>query len=156
MKKIITPILLALSVSTNVFALNVNDTVPTALSKYIKIDNNQNKLYIIDFFASWCGSCKKELPLISKINKTINKNQVEIIGIDVDKNVKSGIKFQKKLNLDFRIINDPQGNVISVFNPIGMPTIYYVKNNKIIKIIPGAIKDIDEQILSDIATFKTK
>jgi len=138
--------------SLNLFALNTGDKIPQSLSNYIGL-NVENKIYIIDFFASWCNSCKKELPLISKIHNS--KNSIyQIIGIDVDKNVNKGIAFQKKLNLKFKIINDPQSNVISVFNPIGMPTIYYVKNRTILKIIPGAVKNIDQQILSDIKNIE--
>jgi hypothetical protein len=40
--------------------------------------------------------------------------------------------------------------IISEFNPLGMPTLYYIKNKKIIKIITGAVHGIDEQILNDL------
>ncbi|MEA3228962.1 MAG: TlpA disulfide reductase family protein, partial [Campylobacterota bacterium] len=114
-------------------------------------------IYVIDFFASWCGSCKKEIPLISLANQKIDKTKVEIIGIDVDKKLKDGEKFQNRLKsknqLNFRVINDPQGNIISKFAPIGMPTLYYVKNKKVLKIIVSAVDEIDKKILADIKTM---
>lgn len=134
----------------NLLAYDKDDTISSDISSHLGC--TQDKVYIIDFFASWCGSCKKELPLISKVNSQIDKNKVEIIGIDVDKSVQKGIDFQNRLkadgNLNIRVINDPQNLVIAEFKPIGMPTLYFIKHNKIIDIITGAVDDIDEVILN--------
>jgi len=137
---------------TNLIAYDKGDTISDSIASYLGC--NGDKVYIIDFFASWCGSCKKEIPLISKANTAIDTNKVEIIGVDVDKDINAGIKFQNKLkgenSLNFRVINDPQNLIISEFSPIGMPTLYYVKNKKVVGIITGAVDDIDEKIINDL------
>ncbi len=137
---------------TNLYAYEKGDTISDAIASHI--GSTQDKVYVIDFFASWCGSCKKEIPLISKVNTQVDKTKVEIIGIDVDKNVQQGIKFQNTLKndgkLNFRVVNDPQNLVIAEFAPLGMPTLYYVKNKKVVGIITGAIDNIDEKILNDL------
>ena len=152
MKSIIVSLLLL----TNLIAYQEGDTISQNMASHLGL--KADKVYVIDFFASWCSSCKKEIPLISQVNKKIDSKKVEIIGVDVDKDVKQGIAFQKKLKsigkLNFRVINDPQNLVISEFSPIGMPTLYYVKNNKIIAIITGAVDGIDEKILSDLEGIK--
>ena len=137
---------------TNLIAYNHGDTIDDSMAAHLGI--NSDKLYVVDFFASWCSSCKKELPLVSEINADLDASKVEIIGIDVDKDISKGIKFQEKLkgegHLNFRVINDPQNLIISEFQPIGMPTLYYIKNKKIVKVITGAVDGIDEVILHDI------
>jgi len=137
---------------TNLLAYNQGDTINDSMASHLGMKSD--KLYVVDFFASWCSSCKKELPLVSKINKGLDTNSVEIIGIDVDKDVSKGMKFQEKLksegSLTFRVINDPQNLIISEFQPIGMPTLYYIKNRKVMKIITGAVDEIDRVILRDI------
>jgi len=110
----------------------------------------KDKIYIVDFFASWCTSCKIELPLISKVNTQINKDKYEIIGINSDKDIQKGKSFVKKLNLNFPIIYDTKSKLISKFNPIGVPAIYYIHNFKIKNIIYGAVPNIDKKILEDI------
>ena len=148
MKKIIVSIILVV----NLFAYQKGDVISEAMGQHLGI--KEDKIYIVDFFASWCGSCKKEIPLISIVNSKIDHSKVEIIGIDVDKDVNNGIEFQKSLKvqgkMNFRVINDPQNLVISKFNPIGMPTLYYIKDKKIVGIITGAIDSIDEKILKDL------
>jgi len=156
MNKILKITTISLLLFSNIYAYEKGDTISDAIASHIQV--TQDKLYIIDFFASWCGSCKKEIPLISLANQKIDTTKVEIIGIDVDKKVAQGIKFQNKLkkdnHLNFRVINDPQNLVIADFAPIGMPTLYYIKNKKIVKIITGAVDNIDKVILQDIKEMR--
>jgi len=141
---------------TNLIAYDKGDTINDSIASHLGC--NDDKVYIIDFFASWCGSCKKELPLISVANTKIDSSKVEIIGVDVDKDVNAGIKFQNDLKnsnkLNFRVINDPQNLIISEFAPIGMPTLYYVKNKKVISIVTGAVDNIDEKIIDDLKAME--
>jgi len=147
LKKIILYTLLSVSS----FAYQKGDTVDIALQKQLHMV--KDKIYIIDFFASWCSSCKKEIPLISKVNKKIDPTHVEIIGIDVDKDNEKAMAFQKKLRLkeklNFRVVNDPKNIIVSKFNPIGMPALYYVKEGKVVDIIYGAVDNIDQKIILD-------
>lgn len=137
-------------------AYQKGDTISEAMTSHLGLESN--KTYIIDFFASWCGSCQKEIPLICTLDDKIDHSKVEIIGIDVDQKVNEGIAFQKRLKeqhqLHFRIINDPQNLIISDFAPLGMPTLYYVKDRKVLKVLTGAVDDIDQQILDDLKSME--
>ncbi len=114
----------------------------------------EGKIYILDFFASWCASCKKEIPDISQANRRFDKTKVEIIGIDVDTDVTKGKDFQAALlsknHLNFRVINDADNHIVKAFNPKAMPAIFYIKNRKVEKVIYGAIDGIDEILTEDI------
>lgn len=147
MKKLLLLTLLFLQLS----AYEVGDTVSKSMQTQLGLSDN-SKLYVVDFFASWCGSCQKELPLIATLDHKVDHSDVEIIGIDVDKDPAKGLAFQKELqqehHLTFRIINDAESQIIGTFNPIGMPTLYFIKDQKVIKIITGATDHIDEKILN--------
>ena len=133
-------------------ALDSGDTLPNLATE--KLSLQTDKVYIIDFFASWCHSCKKELPLINKLNNTIDKNETEIIGIDVDEDSEEGKKFQKELALNFKVINDANNELIGAFNPVGMPSVFIVKNSQIIAVIAGAKENIDSYILEGLKDLK--
>ena len=142
-------LLLVLTFSiANVYAYKVGDSLPQNVVNQLGL--NDSKVYVIDFFASWCASCKIELPLISKLNNNINKSKYKIIGIDVDEELEEGKDFVKSLNLNFDIIYDNENSLIEKFEPIGVPAIYYIKNNKVIKVIYGAVHNIDKKILDDL------
>ncbi len=109
---------------------------------------SKNKIYVIDFFASWCGSCKKEMPLLSRVNRSVNHSRIQFIGVDSDKNLRKGKAFQKKLRasgtLNFRVVNDPSNSIIRKFGPVGMPALYIIKDGKVVNHIFGAHANIDK------------
>jgi thiol-disulfide isomerase/thioredoxin len=143
-------ILLTLSFSTlSLLALDIGDKIPQEIQNKLELKDNQ--LYVLDFFASWCKSCKKELPLIEKVYEA---NATNIIAINVDKKKEDGEKLVAKLKLTFPVVYDEDKSLVKAFDPIGFPAIYYVKNNQILKVIVGAIDDIDEQIINDVKEMK--
>jgi thiol-disulfide isomerase/thioredoxin len=140
----------ALCFSTiSLMALDTGDTLSMDMQRELNLENN--KTYVIDFFASWCKSCKKELPLISKV---YNEHIVEVVGVNVDKKKEDAEAFVKELNLPFKVIYDTDKKFIEAFNPIGFPSLYYIKDGKIVKSIMGAVDAVDEQIAKDIEEIK--
>ncbi len=146
-------ILFTLSLSTlALMALGSGDCLPKLATQKLSLQND--KIYIIDFFASWCHSCQKELPLMTKLNNSIDKNKTEIIGIDVDEDIEEGKTFQKELALNFKVIDDTNNEIIGTFNPVGMPSVFIVKNSQIIAVIAGAKENIDSYILEGLKDLK--
>lgn len=147
---------LALLITLSLSAYEKGDRIHQKTLETLKLQ--KNRLYIIDFFASWCGSCKKELPLIAKVNTQIDHSKVEIIGIDVDSKLTQALAFQKKMKasgaINFRVINDTDNKIIRDFKAVGMPSLYYVKNGKVLDIIVGAVHQIDQRILHDVQKFQ--
>ena len=126
----------------SVYAINIGDSIPKNIQKTLKL--KPNKVYVIDFFASWCHSCEKELPLVSKLYK---KHHLNIMGINEDRREKQGRAFVKRLSLSFPIYYDKSQKMINTFSPKGFPTLYFIKNGKIIDVIVGARNHIDKIIL---------
>jgi len=133
-------------------AYQVNDQVDAEVIKLLNIDNS--KITLIDFFASWCTSCKKEIPELSEIVAQLDAEKVEIIGVGTDKDLQKGLDFQQKLKdvngLKFRVFNDTDQAVVSKFKPYGMPALYYLQDGEIIKIRLGAIHKIGKKVLADV------
>ncbi len=145
-KKTIYSLLLS---SITLLALETGDKLPQNIQDNLKLE--RDKVYVIDFFASWCKSCKKELPLVSKV---YNDKVVEVIGINVDKKQTDGEKLVADLALPFPVYYDSEKSMVETFDPMGFPAIYYVKNGKVLHIIFGAVDEIDKQIVKDIKEIK--
>ena len=135
--------------SSLLFSYQKGDIVSSEIKDKLEMKNN--KIYVIDFFASWCASCKREMPYLSKVNDTIDKSKIELIGIDVDEDLKKGQTFQKELReakkLNFRVVDDPKGEIVKLFEPVGMPGLYIVKDGKVVDFLFGARDNIDKLLL---------
>jgi thiol-disulfide isomerase/thioredoxin len=135
--------------SVALMALETGDAVPQNIQDKLKLESD--KVYVIDFFASWCKSCKKELPLITNV---YNSKVAQVVGVNVDKHREDGEKFVKELELPFPIVYDNDKNLVEAFNPLGFPAVYYIKNGQVINVIFGAVEEIDKKIAEDIKAIK--
>jgi len=54
---------------------------------------NQDKPVLVDFFATWCGPCKTQAPILEDVKKSLG-DQVAIIKIDVDQNQSVAAQYQ--------------------------------------------------------------
>lgn len=127
-------------------AYQKGDTLSDEISTALNID--PQKLTIVDFFASWCASCKKEIPMLDGM--TLDEENVELIGVSTDKKLEKGQAFQKSLNIQFRVYDDTQQEVVAAFAPYGMPAIYFVKNGEVKAVHYGAMPKIDRVVQKEI------
>jgi cytochrome c biogenesis protein CcmG, thiol:disulfide interchange protein DsbE len=151
MKKKCLSVIACLAITSNLFAYNVGDTIDDETAKALNIESG---VAVIDFFAAWCISCKKELPLMQKISESLSSSGIKIIGVDTDEDKSEGIAFQKELGLKFSIYNDTKQEIVSKFEPVGMPAIYYIKDKKVVKTLFGAVDNIDNVVLNDLKGIK--
>ena len=112
---------------------NLNQTNNTDNIKDILL-KNQNKTIIINFWASWCSPCVKEIPLLNKFYQN-NHEKVEIIGIAADSlgNIK---KFNEKIAIDY-YVSIANLDAIELSKKLGnnigaLPYTLVIKNKKII------------------------
>ena len=135
--------------SIAVMALETGEQLPKNIQEQLKLE--PNKVYVVDFFASWCKSCKKELPLVNKIYQ---EKVVEVVAVNVDKNREDGEALVKELNLTFPVVYDQDKSLVKSFDPLGFPAIYYIQNGKVLHVIFGAVDEIDKKITEDIKSIK--
>lgn len=113
----------------------------------IELGVDGDGVYVIDFFASWCRSCRRETPLLASLDrKRIGGREVRVVGVDVDRNVEEGRRFTKRLRdrygVRFEVVEDPDGKIIGRFDPPGIPALYLVYRGRIVESYIGAKEGI--------------
>lgn len=147
MKTIFSALLLILLIPKSLLAYKLGDKLDDDVIEKLGIKNDN--ITIVDFFASWCASCEKELPLINKLHKE-EKEKITFVGVATDKDVNEGKAFIKRLGITFNVISDSEYEIVNKFQPIGMPALYYIKNGTVVKVLYGAIDNVDEVIKNDV------
>jgi thiol-disulfide isomerase/thioredoxin len=66
----------------------------------------KGKVVLIDFWASWCGPCRKENPNVVRIYNKYHNEGFEIFGVSLDRNRDSWLKAIKNDNLSWIHVSD--------------------------------------------------
>ena len=69
----------------------------------------QNKLTLLDFWASWCGPCRGEMPNVVKAYKIYHKKGFGIVSVSLDDNAERWTKAIKNLKMDWVNLSDLKG-----------------------------------------------
>lgn len=100
--------------------------MPTPQGKTVKVSDyvNKNQYTLIDFWASWCGPCRAEMPTVVKAYSTYHKKGFEVIGVSFDSNKAAWVKAIKSLKLPWPHISDLKGwgcAAAPIYNIKGIP-----------------------------------
>jgi Thiol-disulfide isomerase and thioredoxins len=95
----------------------------------INLKDHNDEIYIINFWATWCLPCKKEMPSLDKLNDI---TKIEIFPINVDYKDKNKSKiFFKSLNIqNLSIYFDRDSNLVNLFGLRGIPTTIILNKKK--------------------------
>ena len=90
--------------------------VKTTENKTFKLSENRGKVVMLQFTASWCGVCRKEMPFIeSDIWLPLKDKPFVLIGIDRDEPLDVVIEFAKKMNVTYPLGLDPGAAVFALY-----------------------------------------
>lgn len=92
----------------------------------VKLAALSGKVVVIDFFASWCEPCMRELPELEKLHRGLAKTGVIFLGVSLDKERKNAEALVKRFGLSFLVVHDPEGKVAEAYDPPKMPSTYVV------------------------------
>ena len=95
--------------------------------KEISFSDFQDKILLVNFWATWCAPCIKEMPSLDRLKKKINKN-FDVIAISVDRD---GVKKVKDFFNEYKITNlkkyfDIKNSLAKEMNLIGLPTSFFI------------------------------
>lgn len=86
----------------------------------------RNRVVLVDFWASWCGPCKKSFPVMAELHRKYQPRGLEIIAISVDEKKAAMDAFLKKSQPPFTVVRDAQGHLAEIAGLETMPTSYLV------------------------------
>ena len=124
--------------------------------KHLILKFNQdlkNKGYVINFWATWCVPCKKELPDLSLLKSKIKIYNIDVLTISIDKkDIKKQLKFLSNNGaLNLKHFFDKEMKIFKALKLRGIPTTIIVdQNGYIISKHEGILKWGEDEVINKI------
>jgi len=116
--------------------------------KTIDVASYRGRVLLLDVWASWCGPCKQELPMLDAMAKRLKGQGIDVLAVSVDQERANVEKFLKGHgHWALTIAHDPAGAIAERLQPDKMPTSYVVDRSGIVRYVNAGFVPDDAAII---------
>jgi len=114
--------------------------LPTLSGAPIRLSDLRGKVVLLNFWATWCGSCRAEMPTIDALYRQYKDRGLEVLSVSLDTAPIAKIQaFVDKLGVSLRVGLDPSSSTARTFRVLVLPTAYLIDRagNVIVREVGG-------------------
>ena len=116
-------------------------TLPTASGEAVALEALRGKVVYVDFWASWCGPCRKSFPWMAEMQKKYGPSGFTVVAVNVDKKRPDADRFLQATPAQFTVVYDPAGTTPTAWNVKTMPTSYVIDAKGNVAMVESGFKD---------------
>lgn len=108
-------------------------SLPGTEGKSVNLADYKGKVVYLDFWASWCGPCRKSFGWMNETQAKYAAKGLQIVGVNLDEKSEDAQRFLKDTPAKFAIAFDAGGKYPTAYGLKGMPTSYLIgRDGKVI------------------------
>lgn len=120
--------------TVSVHAQNIEGAAPDFTLKSnqgsnMRLEDQRGNVVMMNFWASWCGPCRQEMPLMDEIFKKYEKFGFTIMAVNVDEDSADADRFLSDVPVSFPILYDNESRISELYNVDAMPTTIMIDRN---------------------------
>jgi thiol-disulfide isomerase/thioredoxin len=117
--------------ATSALAVEVGELAPAfelprADGSTLALSELRGQVVLVDFWASWCGPCRKSLPHLDTLQSRYAEQGLRVVAINLDEVRAEAERFLSAVPLDIEIVFDAIGDSATVFGLKAMPSSYLI------------------------------
>jgi thiol-disulfide isomerase/thioredoxin len=126
----------------------------SAASTDLSLSDLKGQVVLINFWASWCGPCRQEMPILEQLYKKYKAAGFTLLGVNVEPKSGDAEGFLKSTPVSFPILFDPDSKVSRLYEVSGMPsTVILDRSGKVRYIHHGYKPGEESEYLDQIRTL---
>lgn len=117
----------------------------------LKLSEFRGEVVMINFWASWCGPCRKEMPLLDQLYRRYHPMGFTILGVNVEEDSEEALRLLKEIPVTFPILFDRDNKVSEAYELVAMPSTVMVDRDGNMRFVhlgylPGYEREYEAQI----------
>lgn len=104
------------------------------------LNQYRGKVVVLNFWASWCPPCRKEMPSMDRLNKLFPRSEVILLAVNVEKRLPDTFR---RAGFSFDILSDSNGQVQQRYGVTRLPETFIIDRKGIVskRVIGGIVWD---------------
>jgi peroxiredoxin len=115
----------------------------------VRLADLKGQVVMINFWATWCGPCRQEMPLLAQLNTKYEPLGFTLLGVNVEPDSAAAVTWLKGMPVTFPILFDTSSVVAGSFGVEGMPSTVFVDRKGQVRYIHRGYKPGDEARYAD-------
>lgn len=119
------------------------------------VSRHRGKVVIVTFWASWCGPCRKELPILGKFQRIVGRDHLEVIAVNVKEPLSDYRSVvQANRDIDVTWIHDATGVTSRYYGVTSIPNMFVIgRDGRIAHVHRGYNEDSIQVFVKEIAAL---
>jgi len=114
----------------------------------------QGKVVLLNFWATWCPPCRKEMPSMAELHGRLKDKGLTIVAASVDKDRSQLTGFVREYNIPFQVLHDADGAVSRRYGVFRYPESFLIDRHGVIRFhLIGAVEWTEPTVLKTINTL---
>ncbi len=119
-------------------------TLKSSTGENVRLAEQRGQVVFLNFWASWCGPCRQEMPLLDGMSKKYGKMGLVLYGVNVEQDNAAAKKMIADMKVTFPILFDPESKLSSLYKVDAMPTSVVIDKKGNIRYVDRGYKAGDE------------
>jgi thiol-disulfide isomerase/thioredoxin len=124
-------------------------TLPARDGSNLSLEELKGEVVMINFWATWCGPCRQEMPLLEQIQAKYEPLGFTIVGINVEPDSAAAQEWLAKVPVTFPILFDRKNEVAESFGVEGMPSSVFIDRAGNVRYVHRGYRPGDEAKYAD-------
>jgi len=125
-------------------------SLPARDGSAVQLSALKGQVVMINFWATWCGPCRQEMPLLEQIHAKYEPLGFTLLGVNVEPDTAAANTWLKGMPVSFPIPFDTRNTVAEQFGVLGMPSSVFVDREGRVRYVHRGYKPGDEAQYADL------
>jgi peroxiredoxin len=119
-------------------------SLPSRSGDTVSLDQLKGQVVMLNFWASWCGPCRKEMPLLDQMHKRYSSLGFTLLGVNVEANTKDAERWLAETPVSFPVVFDKDSKVSKLYDVNAMPSTVFIDRKGNVRYLHRGYKPGDE------------